>query len=256
MIVEYPLTKSNRIQLARAFRKVPRVDISIECVTEVQMGECFVDDLIEPTSFEIQLGAFHYFAGNAHGIAGQEMLKSLQPYTLFMPSDEGWMAAGRRMYGEHLVSFDRYSFSSEKLSPQHLEELCRDAVDVPEVKRMDSALVAQFQRQEHFIDVSDFDSPADFIERGIGYYMEDKGEVIGAAYSSLVCTTAIEVSVYVSETYRRKGIATTLAAHLILWCLQNNMDAHWDAANPESCKLALKLGYVPKGDYQACYLVS
>jgi GNAT superfamily N-acetyltransferase len=255
MIVEYPLTKSNRLQLARAFRKVPRVDVSIECVTEGQMGKCFVDDLVEPTAFEIRLGPFHYFAGNATGIGGQEMLKSLKPYNLLMPSEDGWMIAGRTMYGERLVSFDRYSFSSEKLSPQLLQELCRYTRDVPEVKRMASVLVAQFQGQEHFIDVSNFDSPTDFMERGIGYYMEDRGEVIGAAYSSLVCSDAIEVSVYVLEAYRRKGIATTLAAHLILWCLQNNMDAHWDAANPESCKLALKLGYVPKGDYRAHYLI-
>jgi len=256
MIVEYPLTKSNRIQLARAFRKVPRVDISIECVIEGQMGKCFVDDPIEPTVFEIRLGPFHYFAGNASGPGGQEMLKCLTPYNLFMPSGDGWLAAGGNIYGDRLANFDRYSFSSEKLSPQHLQELCRDAEDVPKMKRMDSALVAQFQGQEHFIDVSDFDSPTDFMERGIGYYMEDRGEVIGAAYSSLVCSKAIEVSVYVSEAYRRKGIATTLAAQLLFWCLQNNMDAHWDAANPESCKLALKLGYVPKGDYQAHYLVS
>ena len=256
MIVEYPLTKSNRIQVAKAFRKVPRVDISIECVTEGQMGKCFVDDLIEPTAFEIRLGPFHYFAGNASGLGGQELLKSLTPYNLFMPSGDGWLAAGRNMYGDRLVNFDRYSFSSEKLSLRHLQELCQGREGVPDVKQMDSALVAQFQGQEHFIDISDFDSPDDFSERGIGYYMEDEGEVIGAAYSSLVSSKAIEVSVYVLEAYRRKGIATILAAHLLLWCLQNSMDAHWDAANPESCKLALKLGYVPTGDYQANYLES
>jgi hypothetical protein len=51
-------------------------------------------------------------------------------------------------------------------------------------------------------------------------------------------------------------MATTLAACLIQWCLENNMEPHWDAANPESCKLAEKLGYISKGKYQAYYLES
>ena len=98
--------------------------------------------------------------------------------------------------------------------------------------------MTQVWGQDHFIDVSDFESPSDFIERGIGYYLERNGKIIGAAYSSLVCSKGIEVSIFVADDYRRQGIATTLAAHLIKWCLENDMDAHWDAANPESCKLA------------------
>ncbi|HRK90831.1 MAG TPA: hypothetical protein PK152_17010, partial [Anaerolineales bacterium] len=63
MITEYPLTKVNRIRLAQAFRNVPRVDISIECVLEDQMGKAFVDDTQNPSACMIQIGPFHYFAG-------------------------------------------------------------------------------------------------------------------------------------------------------------------------------------------------
>ena len=62
------------------------------------------------------------------------------------------------------------------------------------------------------------------------------------------------MSIFVADEYRRQGVATALAAHLLCWCLQNHVDPHWDAANPESCRLARKLGYVPAGDYQAYYL--
>jgi hypothetical protein len=36
--------------------------------------------------------------------------------------------------------------------------------------------------------------------------------------------------------------------------MRNNAEAHWDAANPQSCKLAEKLGYIQTGEYQAYYL--
>jgi len=109
--------------------------------------------------------------------------------------------------------------------------------------------------QDHFVDLSDFDSPEDFVQRGIGFYLEKNGTVVGAAYSSLVCSKGIEVSLFVLEDYRRQGIVTILASRLLKWCIANNADANWDAANPESCKLAEKLGYIQRGEYQAHYLV-
>ena len=254
MITEYPLTKPNRLRLARAFRNVPRVDISIECVLEDQMGKAYVDDMEYPSAFHIQIGPFHYYAGDALGDGGQEMLRGFKPYNLFMSASEGWLEACQSMYGERLIGFDRYSFSSESLSLEHIQRLARDNRSSPDVKRFDSALLEKTWGKDHFIDVSDFESPADFLDRGIGYYMEKDGETIGAAYSSLVCSTGIEVSLFVSEEHRRQGIATALSAHLLQWCLQNNIDAHWDAANPESCKLAEKLGYVSIGSYRAHYL--
>lgn len=254
MTSEYPLTKANRLRLARAFRNVPRVDISIECVLEAQMGKAFVDDPTVPTAFHIQVGPFHYYAGDALGKGGQEMLGDFQPYNLFMSASEGWLEAGQKMYGERLVGIDRYSFSSECLSLERIQQFRRGNIASSAIKQIDQALLAQTWGRDHFIDVSDFESPDDFIERGIGYYAEKDGEIIGAAYSSLICSTGIEVSLFVSEEHRRQGVATVLSAHLLEWCLQNNMDAHWDAANPESCKLAEKLGYIPTGSYQAYYL--
>lgn len=252
MSTEYPLTKINRINLARAYRNVPHVDLSIECVVEGQMGKAYVDDLENPCAYKIG-GFFNYFAGDATSEGGQQMLKEIKPWSLFMPSSPGWLEAGKTMYGERLVSFDRYSFSSECLSLAHVQKLCSDSKFTAEMKRMDIPLIERVWGRDHFIDVSDFESTSDFVARGIGYCFEKHGEIIGAAFSSLVCSSGIEISLFVSEDYRRQGIATAVSAHLVRWCLENNMDPHWDAANPESCRLAEKLGYISIGKYQAHY---
>lgn len=198
------------------------------------------------------IGPFFYLAGDAFGEGGQAMLKDIKPYNLFMSSSAGWVEECRKLYGKRLITFERYSFSSANLSLENLQQLCQSSVH--NIKQMDIALLEKVCGQDHFIDISDFDSSSDFIGRGIGYYAEKNGEVIGAAYSSLVCNQGIEISLFVSDDHRRQGVATVLAAHLARWCLENNMDAHWDAANPESCKLAEKLGYIPTGTYQAYYL--
>lgn len=254
MTVKYPLTKANRIRLAQAFRNVPRVDISIECVVEDQMGKAYVDDLESPTAFQIQIGPFHYFAGDVTGKGAKELVKGFQPYNLFMSSSTGWVEAFKETYNERFVAIKRYSFSSEKLSIDHLRGLCQNSKFSSDVQRMDADLIERLKGQDHFIDVSDFDSPADFAERGIGFYVEKNGDIFGAAYSSLSCSTGIEISLFVAEEHRRQGMATVLSANLVRWCLENNMDPHWDAANPESCRLAEKLGYIPTETYIAYYL--
>lgn len=254
MITKYPLTKSNRIRLAQAFRNVPRVDISIECVLEDQMGFAYVDNPENPSVYMIRIGPFHYFAGDVNGEGAQGMVKGFPPYNLFMSASAGWADAFKQVYGERFFKTERYSFSSRNLSIAHAEKLCQASKFAKDVKRTDSTLLERLKGQDHFIDVSDFESPADFAGRGIGFYIEKDGKVIGAAYSSLVCSTGIEVSLFVEEGYRRQGVATVLSANLIRWCLEHNMDAHWDAANPESCQLAEKLGYAPLGSYQAYFL--
>ena len=103
-------------------------------------------------------------------------------------------------------------------------------------------------------DISDFESPEDFAERGIGYCLRDSDTMVGVAYSSLVCSKGIEISIFVLPQHRRKGLATALAGNLLRWCLKHDMDPHWDAANPESCRLAEKLGYVQTGEYEAYIL--
>lgn len=254
MIVPYPLTKANRIRLAGAFRQVPKVDLSIPCVLEAQMGAAFVDDRLHPQVFKIQVGPFLYFAGNAASPAGGDFIREIAPYQLIMPSSLGWAEAVMAAFPQRVCSFPRFSFSSAGLSAQHLQTLKAANSFNGTVQHMERSFVESVWQQDHFVDLSDYDSVEDFLERGIGFCAFQGADLAGAAYASLVCSQGIEVSIFVQPEYRRKGAATLLASHLLLWALENGLDAHWDAANLESCQLAEKLGYQPAGSYVAYYL--
>lgn len=251
---EYPLTKANRIRLGRAFQDVPHVDLSIECVLEGQMGKAFVDNLDQPRAFQIRVGPFVYFAGDPTGPGAREMLISLAPYTFFMPSAPGWLEAAQGIHGRRLDPLERYSFSTAQLDLIRLEALIQASPLKSQVRRMDLAFTQEVWGQDHYVDLSDFDSPEDFLERGVGFFAELDGAVAGAAFSSLVCSWGIEVSIYIVREHRTRGVATLLAANLLRWCLENGTDPHWDAANRESCALAEKLGYMAAGKYLAYLL--
>lgn len=253
-MLEYPLIKANRLLLAQAFRAVRRVDLSIDCVIEGQMGKAFVDHVDHPSVYQIQTGPFVYLAGDPTGAPAQELIRNLPGYMLLMPSAPGWSEAFQAYMGDRLRAFDRFQFSAEQLTIEHLQACLSNTPFKDQIEQMDRSFVKNIWGQEHFVDLSEYDSPEDFLERGMGYVSIRNGKIAGAAYASLVCSRGIEVSIYVEEDYRRQGLATALASYLLASCLQRNLEPHWDAANPESCHLARKLGYKFVGTYEAYYL--
>jgi GNAT superfamily N-acetyltransferase len=150
---------------------------------------------------------------------------------------------------------DRYSVSPEKISPDKLIQIWQESRHQEAVRLIDRKLATAVWGQDHFLDLSIFDSAEDFLERGVGFSLWCGEQLAGVAYSSLVCSRGIEVSLYVEDEFRRQGIASVLASRLLLWCLERGMEPHWDAANPESLKLAIKLGYQSLDSYLAYYLV-
>jgi GNAT superfamily N-acetyltransferase len=254
MDYELELSKANRLRLASVFRDHRRVDLSIDCVIEGQMGKAFVDDLSRPTAYRITVGPFWYFAGEARSTGGHQMMQGLPAYSLFMPSPACWLDLAREVFGQHLQLFTRYSFSPANLSSQHLTGLLTGSKNREHIVPITADLATQLAGQpECYLELADFDSVQDFVERGLGYALLDAGRVMGVAYSSLVCSQGIEISIYIEEPYRHQGIATALASKLLLECMRRNLRPNWDAANPESCKLAKKLGYVFVETYDAYY---
>jgi GNAT superfamily N-acetyltransferase len=252
MIEELPLTKTNRMRLARAFAHHPRIDIGIECALESQMGEAYVDDVGSPSAYMIEQGGFFgYLAGDATSAGGQALLKEKVGGHMLMPSP-GWDEAVRTAYGDKVRTLERYSFSSESLSLDHIQAVAEQCPATPMVRRVDIGLAQTTEAP--FLSVGDFESAEDFTQRGIGFVMYDGETIIGGAYSSLVSSRAIEVSVFVDGDHRRKGVATALSCALLTWCVERRIHPNWDAANKESVGLATKLGYTPMGSYTAYYI--
>lgn len=218
------------------------------------MGQAFTDDPHAPTAWRISIGPFWYFAGDAAGPGGRALLSEWPPYNLLMPSPPGWAGAARSLFGEQLVSFSRYSFAADGLDESHLAALVHASPQRDRVVAVDEALLPRLTAGEQgMMDIADFDSPADFLARSLGFAALDGERLMGVAYGSLACSRGLEVSLFVDEAYRRQGVATALAGSLLLACLRLGLRPNWDAANPESCALAEKLGYVSAGQYEAYF---
>ncbi|MBN2081294.1 GNAT family N-acetyltransferase [bacterium] len=88
----YPLTRCNRLARATAFKGVKRVDLTIDCVLEDQLGRAYVDNADAPRAYQLRVGPLCYFAGVPEN-GGRAMIDELATYSIVMPSADGWIEA-------------------------------------------------------------------------------------------------------------------------------------------------------------------
>lgn len=255
MIRKVALDEPLRRALAVAFAATPRVDCGIDAAIEGQMGQVLADDAADPHVLAIRQGPFWYLAGEAGHPAAGDLVACIPPGSLVMPSLPAWIDLLERRLGDRLEAMPRVSFRSDGLSVDHLGSLVADSAYRDGLQAVDAHIASRLAAvPDPWFDLDGYASPADFAARGIGFAVVDGDDVAGAAWSSLACRAAIEVSVFVDERHRRRGVATAVAARLVLECLGRSLRPNWDAANEASCRLAMKLGFVPAGSYLARYV--
>jgi len=255
MIRELALDEPLRRALAATFAGTPRVDCGIDAAIEGQMGRVFADDAADPHVLAVRQGPFWYLAGEAGHPAAGDLVAAIPPFSLVMPSSPAWIALLERRLGDRLEAVPRVSFRADGLSLDHLGSLVANSAHRDRLQPVDADMAARLATMpDAWFDLEGYGSPADFAARGIGFAVVDGDDVAGAAWSSLACRAAIEVSVFVDERHRRRGVATAVAARLVLECLVRSLRPSWDAANEESRRLAMKLGFLPAGSYLARYL--
>ena len=93
-----------------------------------------------------------------------------------------------------------------------------------------------------------------FLRDGIGYCALDGGTVACAATSYAVAAGRIELAIATHEDHRRRGLGAATAAALMLHCVERDIVPHWNAANPGSQRLAVRLGLRPAGICEVLWL--
>ena len=99
--------------------------------------------------------------------------------------------------------------------------------------------------------VSAFGSKERYLEYGRGMVIMKDDVIVAGASSYTRYKEGIEIEVDTVESERRKHLATTVCAALILECLKENLYPSWDAQNMNSVHLAEKLGYEYAHEYVA-----
>lgn len=229
------------IELFSAHKKV---DISFDSFIQGKMGELWTNDLSEPSIAALRQGSFITFAGNAEHPKATEMIEKLPGRTCVMPSPEEWMNLLLKVHGDTLKRRERHSFTSETLNKAHLEGLSLNYAKHVKVRKISTVIVDTiFGTEKHKFHFTNYESVEDFVLNGLGFCAFYDDEIVCVASAALVTKESIEMNLLTIPNFRKQGIAIKVCATLILECLRNRKEPHWDAANTASSNLAKKLGF-------------
>ena len=201
------------------------------------MGEAYVDNVLNPNIAFLVVRGYCFMSGELN----EEKLKKIidenfKNYVL-IPSDN-LKKKIESSYPNNIVKAQRYSIKKEvEFNRDKLNDMINKLPQNFKLIKINKKLSDRIKK-ENFINITD-----DYEKNGIGYCCMYDNEIIGVASSNIFYNDGIEVNIKVKENYRRKGIATAMAAKLILDCLKENKKISWDAANINSVRLAEKLGF-------------
>jgi len=137
------------------------------------------------------------------------------------------------------------TFELHALDRERLQELAEDipagytitALDADSASQLDGSI------QPHAMQV--FDEVGEFLAQGVGFGALDGSRLACAATSYAISAKRVEVAISTRPDFRGRGLAKSVAAHMLLYCLEHGLRPEWSAANPVSKRLALALGYRP-----------
>jgi RimJ/RimL family protein N-acetyltransferase len=236
-------------------RQIPRVDLTLDCIMDGTMGSVQADDPDAPKSICIHSTGFWYFGGDPKTPWAQDLLRTIPPYDLIMPSAPGWLEEIGQMYGDRLMPFTRYSFSAVSLNEATIQGIFLNSPHRENIVPIDLSIIDILQSlPETGFEIGQFESIENFLKQGFGFVYLKEQQIQGMTFTWWVSRKGIEVSIWVAVRQRQRGVATALASRLLFECFHRGLEPHWDAANGESVKLAKKLGYTFKGTYDANYI--
>lgn len=218
------------------------------CLQNV-MGQVYVTDLEKPKSALAFVGCFGFHGGEPDKELVTGRPEGLQ---IMVPQNETW---GRLI--EECCPLARpvirYAIKKDtKFDTKYLEGLVSQLPEGYELSKITSEIYDKCLLCPATADfVSSFDNKEHFLQMGRGVVILKDGEVVSGASSYTRYREGIEIEVDTIESERRKHLATSACAALILNCLEEGLYPSWDAQNMNSVHLAEKLGYEFDREYRA-----
>lgn len=207
------------------------------------LQDCMGVAYARPSSAQIVVGPFCFFAGNVN----YDLVKNNLNFSFDMiPQNSLWEEAIEFVYGDRVKRQVRYATKKEPevFDVLMLRKIVESLTPPYEIKAIDHALYEQIIKYDWAEDLcANFENADSFVTNGLGFVIIKDDEIVSGASSFTFYRGGIEIEIDTREDERRKGLALTCGAKLILECLDRNLYPSWDAHNKGSLALAEKLGY-------------
>lgn len=245
MIIE--INAKDRHMLSNLFEGYQYQRVFIDGTLAGQFGKAWADSIQSP-KVAILNHALTYLGGDATIPAAKELLKKAitTSESLFV-SSPAWENLILNEYPEKYVPMQWTSLSSKLIEIKTVQQLKHKLPTKFTVKRIDKTIAKQLFEERVLIYRTYDKSSEKFVEEGVGFCIYDEDKVASVINSMAIYNNKLKGNIETIEQYRGIGLATCVAAHLVEYCLDNNIDYQWEATNKASIAVAKKLGFVEEG---------
>lgn len=244
---------TNDRRIAALFDGMPGALSMVLAALEGQ-GRVLVDSPVRPRSAVAVAGDFLYCAGEP-GPEAKHILRRA------MGSGENWLIYAKGAWMDVLrsvvpvkmemrVAYDHWVQPEDK----HLRSLLRDVPEGAGFQPIEGEWIDWCRQAEWSRDFVSLYDNEDYQRKGLGVLLVVDGEAVAGASSYVSYPGGIEIQLQTRDDMQGRGYATLAAAKLILMAHERGLIATWDAANPASARIAEKLGYRKKGEYQVAVI--
>ena len=218
------------------------------CLQKV-MGRVYVTDPKQPESAVAFIGCFAFYGGKPDR---ELVMHKLADFVIMTPQNEEWaeLIEECRPSAKKVV---RYATRKDtRFDTAMLKRMADMIPEGYELRKIDAAVYDQCLQDPVTRDfVSSFENKAAYLRLGRGMVLMKDGRIVSGASSYSRYAEGIEIEVDTVPEERKRGLATTVCAALILECLEEGLYPSWDAQNLVSVQLAEKLGYEFDNEYTA-----
>jgi len=203
---------------------------------------------------QLSISVITFLGGDPTHPAARQLVEQLSGETIIIVAQEGWRDLVFQVHGARITGHPRLSFSPKRLSLEHLHQLMARVPEGFQIQRINLDLAQRLGTEvsSGLILPEVFPSPADFVERGIGFCALAGEQIVCGATSAARCDNAIEIQINTNPSFRRIGLATAVGAALVAHCLEQDLYPDWETAanNTPSQQLAQRLGYILESTYE------
>lgn len=241
-----------RDPLRPLFVDIPGLHGCLDAVLNGDFGLALADDDRTPRTALLQLD-FTFLGGDPGTAAAKDAFAMLGgPRASHIVATQDWVEPIKTWFGDRVSPHERADFSPGEWEVARL----RGFLDLPagfDLVAVDASNVERFAALERAF-VDSFDSLEDFLARGAGFGVIHRDGFVSGCSSFTLSRGKLEFEIDTQPDYRRRGLATAVAARMLLHCIENAIEPCWDAHNPISAALARKLGFIERNRYFAWVL--
>lgn len=247
-----------RKRLEPLFTKHRRVDFGIESILEGQSGKQIsvaVDDVANPAVALLRYGTFGILGGDATHTNAHALVQMINLPCAIQPSPDEWMNLLQNNYANKIKKIERFSFTHQFIDAGGITRTIKQHPYSNNLHEIDTVTAQAMENSAwHKYHLLNYNSAAEFASIGFANGVTIDGTLASVCSAALRCTQGIELNVITPPEYRGKGLAELVAAATIAKAFEHDLIPHWDAANEQSARLAMRLGFRPAGSYFTHYL--